>query len=40
MELGQEMYQMIPWILAVEDYLGNSITSALKKYSLNTYHGF
>jgi hypothetical protein len=40
MELGQVVHQMIPWILAVEDYLENGITSALQKYDLNTYHNF
>ena len=38
MELGQAIHQMIPWILVVEDYLGNIISSALQKYGLNTYH--
>jgi hypothetical protein len=40
MELGQVLHQMIPWILAIEDYLGNSMISALQKYGLNTYHDF
>jgi hypothetical protein len=40
MELGQAIHQMIPWILAVEDYLKNSIISVLQKYDLNTYHDF
>ena len=40
MELDQAVHQMIPWILADEDYLENSIRSALQKYSLNIYHDF
>jgi hypothetical protein len=40
MELSQVVHQMIPWILAVEDYLGNGIRSALQKYGLNLYHDF
>jgi hypothetical protein len=36
MELGQAVHQMIPWILAIEDYLENSIISALQKYCLQT----
>jgi hypothetical protein len=31
MELGQVVHQMIPWILALEDYLGNGNTGALQK---------
>jgi hypothetical protein len=30
MDLGQVVYQMIPWILAIEDYFGNGIPRTLQ----------
>ena len=38
MELGEVVDQMIPWILPIDEYLGNGITSVVQKYGLNAYY--